>query len=145
MTRFFDMVAVEQSSAAGLYEAIKSSLEEKKIPVKNIIGCSSDTTNALFGEHQKVVSLLKKDVPYVFAVKCSCHMIHSCASHVCLKMSTTLEELCRSIYSHYSRSNLRQKEFHLFQEFIEAEPNKLLGIGQTRWLSLESCVKRVLE
>ena len=75
------MATVEQSTAAGLYEAIKSSLEEKKIPIKNIIRCSSDTTNAMFGEHESVVSLLKKDAPYVFAVKCSCHVIHLCASH----------------------------------------------------------------
>lgn len=27
----------------------------------------------------------------------------------------------------------------------ELKPHKLLGIGQTRWLSLESCVRRVLE
>ena len=125
------MVAVEQSTAAGLYEAIKSSLEEKKIPIKNIIGCSSDTTNAMFGEHQSVVSLLKKDAPYVFSVKCSCHVIHLCASHACLKMSTTLEDLCRNIYSHFSRSSLRQKEFHQFKEFVEAESLKLLGIGQS--------------
>ena len=60
-------------------------------------------------------------------------------------MSTTLEDLCKNIYSHFSRSSLRQNEFHQFQEFVEAEPLKLLGISQTWWLSLESCVKRVLE
>ena len=40
VTRFFNMVAVEQLTAAGLYEVTKSSLEEKKIPIKNIIGYS---------------------------------------------------------------------------------------------------------
>ena len=145
VTRFFDMVEVETATAVGLYNAIKSSFEEKKIPIKNIIGYSSDTTNVMFGEHQSVVSLLKKDAPYVLAVKCSCHMIHLCASYACLKMSTTLEDLCRNIYSYFNRSSLRQHEFHEFQEFVETKPHKLLGIGQTRWLSLESCVRRVLE
>ena len=101
VTRFFDMVEVETATAAGLYNAIKSSFEEKKIPIKNqIIGYSSDTTNVMFGEHQSVVSLLKKDALYVLAVKCSCHMIHLCVSYACLKMSTTLEDLCRNIYSY---------------------------------------------
>ena len=76
VTRVFDMVEVETATAVDLYNAIKSSFEEKKIPIKNIIGYSSDTTNVMFGENQSVVSLLKKDTPYVLAVKCSCHMIH---------------------------------------------------------------------
>ncbi len=145
VTRFFDMVEVENCTATGLYKAIKGSFEEKKIPIKNIIGYSSDMTNVMFGEHQSVVALLKKDAPHVLAVKCSCHMIHLCASHACLKLSKTLEDLCRNIYSYFSRSSLRQKELEEFQAFVGVEPHKLLGIGQTRWLSLESCVSRVLE
>jgi hypothetical protein len=96
VTRFFDMVEVENCTATGLYKAIKDSFEEKKIPIKNIIGYSSDTTNVMFGEHQSVVALLKKD-PHVLAVKCSCHMIHLCVSHACLKLLKTLEDLCRNI------------------------------------------------
>jgi hypothetical protein len=40
---------------------------------------------------------------------------------------------------------LRKKELEEFQAFVRVEPHKLLGIGQTRWLSLESCVSRALE
>jgi hypothetical protein len=50
-------------SATGLYKAIKDSFEEKKIPIKSIIGYSSDTTNVMFGEQQSVVALLKGDAP----------------------------------------------------------------------------------
>jgi hypothetical protein len=50
-------------SATGLYKAIKGSFEEKKIPIKNIIGYSSDTTNVMFSEQRSVIALLKKDVP----------------------------------------------------------------------------------
>ena len=145
VTRFFDMVSVTDSTANGLYDAIKKAFNEKAIPISNIVGYSSDTTNVMFGEHHSVVTLLKQDVPHVLAVKCSCHLIHLCASYACLKMSTSLEDLCRNVYSHFSRSSLRQKEFQEFQEFVEAEPHKLLGVTQTRWLSLESCVRRILE
>jgi hypothetical protein len=44
VTRFFDMVEVENCTATGLYKVIKGSFEEKKIPIKNIIGYSSDTS-----------------------------------------------------------------------------------------------------
>ena len=113
--------------------------------MENIIGYSSDTTNVMFDEQHSVVSLLKQDVPYVLAVKCSCHLIHLCSSYACQKLSTSLEDLCRNIYSHFSRSSLRQKEYQQFQQFVEAEPHKLLSLAQTRWLLLESCVRRILE
>ena len=148
VTKFFDMVSVVDSTANGLYQAIKNALNEKAIPMENIIGYSSDTTNVMFGEQHSVVSLLKQDVPYVLAVKCSCHLIHLCSSYACQKLSTSLEDLCRNIYSHFSRSSLRQKvytQYKQFQEFVEAEPHKLLSLAQTRWLSLESCVTRILE
>ena len=64
VTRFLDMVEVETVTAVGLYNAIKSSFEDKNIPIKNIIGYSLETTNVVFGEHQSVVSLLKKDVSF---------------------------------------------------------------------------------
>ena len=47
----------------------------------NVIGYSSDTANVMFGEKNSVVGLLKKDCPHVVTIRCSCHMIHLCASY----------------------------------------------------------------
>ena len=102
VTRFLDIVEIDDSGARGLYQAIRGIFEEKLIPLSNIIGYSSDTCNVMFGENLSVSTLLKKDYPHVTAVKCSCHLIHLCASYACLKLSTTLEDLCRNIYSHFS-------------------------------------------
>ena len=118
ITRFLDIVEVNDTGAKGLYQAIKGIFEEKLIPLSNIIGYSSDTCSVMFGENLSVSTLLKKDLPHVAAIKCSCHMIHLCTSHACLKLSTTLEDLCRNIYSHFSRSTLRQNDFTQFQEFV---------------------------
>jgi hypothetical protein len=145
VNRFLDIVEAIDTGAQGLYQSMKVSLQEKSIPLSNIIGYSSDTCNVMFGENLSVATLLKKDLPHVATIKCSCHMIHLCASYACLKLSTTLEDLCRNIYSHFSRSALRQKDFEQFQEFVEVQPHKLLKLSQTRWLSLESCVTRLLE
>lgn len=145
VNRFLDIVEANDSGAKGLYQSMKIALQEKSIPLSNIIGFSSDTCNVMFGENLSVASLLKKDIPHVATIKCSCHMIHLCASYACLKLSTTLEDLCRNIYSHFSRSALRQKDYEQFQAFVEVQPHKLLKLSQTRWLSLESCVTRILE
>ncbi len=45
VTRFLDMVEVTAADADGLYKATKESIEEKLIPLTNVIGFSSDMCN----------------------------------------------------------------------------------------------------
>ena len=117
VNRFLDIVEATDTGAKGLYQSMKTSLEEKSIPLSNIIGYSSDTCNVIFGENLSVSTLLKKDIPHVATIKCSCHMIHLCASRACLKLSTILEDLCRNIYAHFSRSSLRQNCKRIWNSF----------------------------
>ena len=46
---------------------------------------------------------------------------------------------------HFHRSSKRQDVYQQFQNFFSLEPHKILSPGQTRWLSLEACVSRILE
>ena len=108
VTRLFDMVVVTAADADGLYKAIKESIKEKLIPLTIVIGFSSDTCSVMFGRHHSVARLLKNELPYVVTIKCSCHMINLCASQACLKLSKSLEDLCRNIYAHFSRSILKR-------------------------------------
>ena len=140
-----DMVEVEDSTASGIYSAFKRIFQTLNIPMDNIIGYSSDTTNVMFGSQYSVSQLLKSDVRHVHVVKCSCHSIHLASSYAALKLPKSLEDLCRDVYAHFSRSCKRQDAYKEFQEFFEVEPHKLLSSAQTRWLSLGLCVNRILE
>lgn len=143
--RFFDMVEVSSGKATDLYETLKSCLEKKKIPLNNLIGFASDTTNVMVGEHNSVFSHLRLDLPEIVLVKCSCHMIHLCASKACLELPRRVEDVLRNIGAYFSRSFSRQEKFKEFQEFFGSEVHKILLPSQTRWLSLEQCCKRILE
>lgn len=99
----------------------------------------------MIGNNHSVAVLLKEVLPNIIIVKCSCHLIHLCASHVCLKLPKSLEDLCRNIFTHFSLSSKRQHVFREFQNSAGVEPHKILAPGQIRWLSLEICVKRILE
>ena len=138
-----DLVECTNSSAVGLYSALKSTRNGMNIPMENIIGYASDTTNVIFGEHHSVSQLLKKDYNHVKTFKCSCHPIHLASSKAALELPKSLEDLCRDVFSHLSRSSKRQKEYESFQAFFEIEPLKILSPGQTRWLSLQACVDSV--
>ena len=140
-----DMVEVKDGTAKGIYSAVKQSFADLHVPMSNIIGYSSDTTNVMFGQFNSVAQLLKEEFPDVITVKCSCHLIHLASSQAALKLPKGLEDLCRDIFSHFSRSSKRQDTYEQFQQFFNVEPLQLLSPGQTRWLSLESCVNRILE
>ena len=140
-----DMVEVQDSTAAGIYSAFKGVFQTLNIPMDNIIGYSSDTTNVMFGSQNSVSQLLKSDARHVHMVKCSCHLIHFASSYAALMLPKSLEDLWRDTYAHFSRSSKRQDAYKEFQEFFEVEPHKLLSLGQTRWLSLGLCVNVILE
>lgn len=140
-----DMLETEDGSAAGIYSKMKEAFSDLNIPMSNIIGYSSDTTNVMFGQYNSVSQLLKSEFSYVQVIKCSCHLIHLVSSHAALKLPKSVEDLCRDVYAHFSRSSKRQDVYKEFQAFFDAEPLKLLSPAQTRWLSLQECVNRILE
>ena len=99
----------------------------------------------MFGQHHSVFTLLKAEIPHLFAMKCLCHSVHLCASHACERLPRSVEDLVCEIYPHFSHSAKRLAEYKRFQVFANTEPHKLLKPAQTHWLSLEQCIVRVLE
>ncbi|XP_068232500.1 uncharacterized protein [Palaemon carinicauda] len=142
---FLDLVEIHDSSASGLVKALIQSLETKEIPLENVLAFSSDTTNVMMGEKHSEATIIRELLPNVILVKYPCHLIHLCASYACLKLPKSLEDLCRNIHIHFSLSSKRQDPLNEFQNFVGAAPHKTLALGQTRWLSLKNCVKRLLE
>ena len=118
-----DMPEIVGGTAEGIYSAVKHVFAELHIPMEKMIGYSFDTTNVMFGEFNSVSQLLMSEYLNVYSVKCSCHLIHLVSSYAALKLPKGLEDLVRDIY----------------------KPRKLLSPRQTRWLSLEACVNRILE
>ena len=144
-SQFFKLLEVAAGDATTLVSCITSLFEKEKIPLDNMIGYAPDTTNVMFGQHHSVVSLLKDRLPNLMVMKCLCHTAHLCSSHACEKLPRAIETLIRDIYSHFNHSAKRLAEYQTFQHFTDTEPHKILKPAQTRWLSLEQCVLRVLE
>lgn len=122
-----DLLEKNDGSAKGIYSKMKEVFNKMNIPMNNIIAYSSGTTNFTFGQYNLVVQLLKSEFNYVQAAKCSCHLIHLVASYAASKLP---------------KSDRTSTDF---QAFFDTEPLKLLSSAQTRWLSLQECVNRILE
>lgn len=109
------------------------------------MGFCADTCSVMFGRKKSVSTILQETIPSIANIKCSCHSIHLVASNASKKLPELLEHLMRSIFAHFSRSTSRRRKLVAFQQFVKIEEHVMISPGQTRWLSLEYCVLRVLE
>lgn len=108
-------------------------------------GFCADTCNVMFRQNKSVSTILQEKIPSIAVVKCSCHSIHLVGNYASKALPDDLETTLRAIYAHFSRSSIRRREFASFQEFVNVQRSAILTPGQTRWLSLRSCVVRILE
>lgn len=143
---FLDLIKIDKADASTLYNHIVNFFETNVIPYKdNLIGIASDGANVMMGEHHSVISLLKKDIPNLYTIKCICHSFHLCASYACRKLPRFVEDLTRDIYNYFGSSPKRTSELEQFQNFCNIKVHKILHPAQTRWLSVQSVIARILE
>ena len=73
---FLGLVPVSDASAVNLYNVITQFFNDNDIPYKtNLIGFAADGANNVTGKNNYVMTILKKDVPTLFTMKCICHSL----------------------------------------------------------------------
>ncbi|XP_041978531.1 uncharacterized protein LOC121735744 isoform X1 [Aricia agestis] len=143
---FFELFEILEGNAEKLHEIITKKMTELGIPYKkNMIGLAADGANVMMGKNNSLATKFKQDIPHLFVMKCVCHSVHLVASNACLKLPREPEDLARDVYNYLNGSPKRTGLLKEFQDFLELKPHKLLQPSQTRWLSLEAVVKRLLE
>lgn len=152
ISRFWDLIQLfdqqttdHVANAKKLYNTVIDSFKKFDIPMENIIGFGSDGCNAMMGRNNSVSSRFRQDFPGIIVIKCICHSLHLCASDACKELPLNCEKLARNIYNFFKSSSKRQSEFKEFQHFAEVDVHKILRPAQTRWLSLNAVVQRILE
>lgn len=99
----------------------------------------------MVGQHNSFASRLLADRPDVIIIKCICHSAALIANNACLKLPRAPEELIRQIGTYISASSKRCCQLEEFQEMLNQEKRKILRTSDTRWLSHQKCIERILE
>ena len=99
----------------------------------------------MLGQRNSVMSRLRTQQPHLVAIHCNCHIAALIANASCKVLPSQLEDFTVDIWCYSQKSPKRLKEFKQFQSFVQIKPHKLLKSCQTRWLSLEACVVRLIE
>ncbi|XP_012522038.1 uncharacterized protein LOC105828318 [Monomorium pharaonis] len=143
--KFLALIEIKNASAQSLYDTIVNFFKENNIPYKlNMIAFAADGAHAMMGRNHSLKTLLT-DIPNLFVIKCVYHSLALCVSHACASLPNYLEKFVRNIYTYMQYSFKRQSQFKDFQVFLNLKPHKLLQPAQTRWLSLQLVVNRILE
>ena len=146
VTRFLCMPVCNIATAQSLFNAIEEAFESRNIPWTNMIGYASDTASVMVGKHNSVLSRLLLKQPKLFSLGCLCHLGALCAAAALKTLPVSLDELLIDIFYHFKHSSKRWHEFNEIQhEFNDIKPLRVLKHSTTRWLSLERCLKRLIE
>lgn len=143
----FDIPIDKQPAATAehLFNCLIETFNRYRIPLHNIIGFGSDGCNVMMGSKNSVATRFRQMCPGIFVLKCICHSAHLCASEACKKIPRSCEDMARNIFNFLHSSAKRQSSLKQFQLFMDLKPKKILHPSQTRWLSLEAVVNRILE
>lgn len=134
---FFALASIANATANKIYKNIANLLDRYEIPYKqNLVGFTADEASTMTG-HQSVKTLLGKDVPNIFVLKCLCYSL--------VLLPNEIENLVRKIYNYFKCSYKRQEHLKEFQGFVNAEPHKLLQPSPTLWMSVLCAITRILE
>lgn len=142
---FFGLIELSAATADVIFNTVVDYFAKYNIPITDIIGFASDNASVMMGHLNGVKAKFQEKIPNIFVIGCLSNSLHLCASKACSFLPDQVENMARNIYNYFSHSAKRQHELREFQEFVNAEPHKLLRPSQTRWLSLNAVVNRIME
>lgn len=147
LTNVFDIKNDKQPAATAehLFNCIIETLNRSNVPLDNLIGFASDGCNVMMGSTNSVASRFRLMFPGIFILKCICHSAHLCASEACKQLPRSCEDMARAIFNFLHSSAKRQSTLKQFQKFLDLKPHSILHPSQTRWLSLEPVINRILD
>ena len=144
-TGFLGLQEVPEANASNLFECLDFHITQAGLGYEKLIGWNSDGANVMLGKRNSVVTRLKTKQPNLYVMHCICHVSHLMISDAISCVPSYVTNLTESLFWWFHHSAKRVAELQSFQEWLEVEGHKVLKKVDTRWLSLEACVNRVIE
>ncbi len=112
---------------------------------QNMVGFAAHGASVMFGCKESVATKVKKDVPNLFVVKCTCHSLALAVSYATKALPPYITTLLSDEFRYLKYSSKRHDAFLKFQKLLELPDNKILSFHKLRWLSLNAVVDRFVE
>ena len=147
VSTYLGLVQLDQCNAESIVLALKRFLADKKLDLKNLTAIGTDNASVMVGINNGGYVKLKKDIPSLILIKCACHSLQLAVSHAAAEcLPRNLEFLTAESHNWFSNSTVRQQQCCNLCKAINdgATPLKIPSKGQTRWLSIQVAVERIV-
>ncbi|XP_041470149.1 uncharacterized protein LOC121419757 [Lytechinus variegatus] len=148
-TQFLDMCMSSQSTAEALFNKMDEVLRRHNIQWENCVGLGVDNTSVNMGCRNSIKTrvLQKNETTYVMG--CGCHIVHNTAGKASDAFEQVsgfnVEEMAIDIFYWFDKSTKRKAALLDYCIFCDQEYRRVLKHVNTRWLSLETAVSRILK
>lgn len=102
-------------SAESLWQAFKKCLDEKKIPITNIVGFASDNASTMTGIRNSFWTRLKAECPWAVLLACICHSSAIISRDACSALPSFVEDVLKGIATYMNKSPKRCAQLKDFQ------------------------------
>ncbi|KAL0161518.1 hypothetical protein M9458_045243, partial [Cirrhinus mrigala] len=127
-----------------IFNALSAHLQEKSIPITNILPCATDGTGGMVGRYRGFTALLKEQVPHVLTVHCVLHrhnLVAKCISPVLHESLNIAVKAINKIKAHALNDRLFRQLCQENEETFE----RLLLHTEVHWLSKGNCLASFCE
>ena len=151
-SRFLDMCATmgtDSATAASIFQKIDDVLSLYGISWRKRVGFGVDNTNVNLGSRNSIMTRVKQRSPSCYFMGCPCHLIHNitckASEAFCDTSKFSLEDMRVDTYYYFDKSTKRKSLSVEFADFLDLESCQVIEHVNTRWLSLETAVRRNLD
>lgn len=135
----------EASTGENIFRILDDELTACNVQWQNCICFASDNASVMMGKTKGVSAFVTKSAPHVYILGCACHLIHLAASKASSVLTVKVDELLIDVYYYLDKSSNRMQKLEMFQKLHDIEVRKILKHVSTRWLSVGTCLSRLLE
>jgi hypothetical protein len=132
-------------TSSGIYNRIKSILNENKLETNNLVSYCADNVSVNYGKNNSVFQkFAENDNSFILKANCNCHIIRNAAKFGMKKLPFDIENLVLKINAHFSCS---AKRLNYLKQYYETSDDygKLLKHVPIRWLSLFPAIDKLIE
>lgn len=136
---------VGDATGVNIAQLLIAELEKSQIPLSNCLALGADNAPVMMGLKAGVAGILKSKNPNIEVIGCTCHLINLAADKGASCLPLKIEEHIIDIYYYLEKSAKRKEKLMHFQQLHNTEVKKILKHVCTRWLSLNTCLVRILD
>lgn len=127
-----------------IFNALSSYLQEKSIPITNILACATDGAPSMVGGYSGFTALLKEQVLHILTVHCVLHHYNLVAKSISPVLHKSLDVAVKAINKIKAHA-LNDRLFRQLCQENEETFEHLLLHTDIRWLSKGNCLARFCE